>query len=233
MLNHKGFDLWADSYDQTVNACEESNEYPFAGYRQVLGEIYRAVREGDGRKVLDIGFGTGVLAKKLYDNGYTVYGIDFSEKMVEIAREKMPQAVLLWHNFSKGFPALWEAEIFDTAVCTYAVHHLNGEEQVAFLGEVKRHLTGPLFLGDVAFETVEERDRCREAVGEGWDAEECYPVAELLRPAFPELRFQKITHCSGILVLQERRSPVEKGSGQKKIPAVPKGKAPAGCRDLL
>lgn len=201
MLNAKGFDLWADHYEESVTICEESDEYPFAGYRQVLGGIYRAIRESGGQKILDIGFGTGVLAKKLYDDGYTIYGMDFSEKMIEIAREKMPQAHLIQHDFSKGFPALWEGESFDAAVCTYAIHHLSEEGQVAFLRKVKDRLAGKIFLGDVAFETVEQRDRCREAVGEGWDVEEYYPVAELLRPAFPELRFEKITNCSGILVL--------------------------------
>lgn len=29
MLDHKGFDLWADGYDKTVGLSEESNIYPF------------------------------------------------------------------------------------------------------------------------------------------------------------------------------------------------------------
>ena len=28
MLDHKGFDLWADGYDKTVGLSEESNTYP-------------------------------------------------------------------------------------------------------------------------------------------------------------------------------------------------------------
>ena len=36
MLDHKGFDLWADGYDKTVGLSEESNTYPFAGYKNVL-----------------------------------------------------------------------------------------------------------------------------------------------------------------------------------------------------
>ena len=44
MLDHKGFDLWADGYDKTVGLSEESNTYPFAGYKNVLGTIYSGVR---------------------------------------------------------------------------------------------------------------------------------------------------------------------------------------------
>ena len=43
MLDNKGFDLWADGYDQTVGVSDEENTYPFAGYREVLGTVYRIV----------------------------------------------------------------------------------------------------------------------------------------------------------------------------------------------
>ena len=36
MLNNKGFDLWADSYDKTVGISDEENTYPFAGYKKFL-----------------------------------------------------------------------------------------------------------------------------------------------------------------------------------------------------
>ena len=65
MLSNKGFDLWADGYDKSVQLCEEADEYPFAGYRKVLNAIYSAIRMGKGKRILDIGFGTGVLSGRL------------------------------------------------------------------------------------------------------------------------------------------------------------------------
>ena len=102
MLDSKGFDLWADGYDKSVRLSEEENTYPFAGYNRVLGSIYNTIRSGEGTRVLDVGFGTGILAKRLYDEGYSITGIDFSERMIAAAREKMPEARLIRHDFS-GF----------------------------------------------------------------------------------------------------------------------------------
>ena len=43
MLDNKGFDLWADGYDKTVGVSEEGNTYPFAGYKDVLGTIFKTI----------------------------------------------------------------------------------------------------------------------------------------------------------------------------------------------
>ena len=53
MLDSKGFDLWADGYDESVRISEASDRYPFAGYKKVLGTIYERIRQQDGRKILE------------------------------------------------------------------------------------------------------------------------------------------------------------------------------------
>jgi SAM-dependent methyltransferase len=45
----------------------------------------------NGRTVLDAGCGTGYLSRKLHDRGARVTGIDFSERMIAIARELSPE----------------------------------------------------------------------------------------------------------------------------------------------
>ena len=84
MLDSKGFNLWADEYDKAVGLSDEENSYPFAGYKEVLGGIFRIIMEKEHAAVLDLGFGTGTLTAKLYEHGCEVYGQDFSERMVEL-----------------------------------------------------------------------------------------------------------------------------------------------------
>ena len=102
MLDEKGFDLWADQYDKAVGLSDQENVYPFAGYREVLGTIFRIIMEKPGAAVLDIGFGTGTLTTKLYENGCTIYGQDFSARMIELATERMPKAHLYQGDFTQG-----------------------------------------------------------------------------------------------------------------------------------
>ena len=60
---------------------------------------------------------------------------------------------------------------------------------------------GALLIGDVAFATRAELEACRAECGAEWDAEECYPVAEELRQAIPELRFFPVSFCAGIIAI--------------------------------
>lgn len=102
MLNNKGFDLWADEYDKSVGASDEDETYPFAGYKAVLNKIYNCVLNSSAKTILDIGFGTGTLTSKLYEHECIIYGQDFSERMIELAHKKMPNAKLFYGDFSKG-----------------------------------------------------------------------------------------------------------------------------------
>ena len=102
MLNNIEFDLWADGYDKTVGISDEENTYPFAGYKKVLGFIFQTIMRAGNAVVLDIGFGTGTLTTKLYERGCSIYGQDFSSRMIALASEKMPNAHLYQGDFSKG-----------------------------------------------------------------------------------------------------------------------------------
>ncbi|MBO4769795.1 MAG: class I SAM-dependent methyltransferase [Clostridia bacterium] len=203
MLDDKGFDLWADGYDKSVGLSDEYNTYPFAGYKKILADIYRIVMEKPNAAVLDMGFGTGTLTTKLYENGCVIFGQDFSARMIELASEKMPDAHLYQGDFSRGLVEALKKETYDFIVATYSIHHLADDQKVVLLRELMGHLrdNGKILIGDVAFESREELDKCREESGDEWDDDELYCVADELRADFPGLVFKKMTFCSGILTI--------------------------------
>ena len=209
MLDEKGFDLWAGGYDEAVRVSDGENAYPFAGYREVLGRIFRTVTEKPGASVLDIGFGTGTLAAALYRNGCDVYGQDFSAEMVRLASEKMPGAHLYRGDFSKGLAEPLLSRRYDFITATYSLHHLTDEQKTGLI-RMLLGLTeddGRILIGDVAFRTREELEKCRREAGEDWDGEECYFVADEMRSAFPDLEFARVSFCAGVLSLSRRTGP--------------------------
>ena len=201
MRDEKGFDLWADGYDRAVGLSYEEGSYPFAGYREVLNDIYKTVMEKPRAVVLDIGFGTGTLTSKLYEKGCDVFGQDFSDRMIELAREKMPNARLYKGDFSLGLNEELKGVRYDFIIATYSLHHLDDERKVSFLNELRGLLApgGRILIGDVAFSDREQLERCKKEAGEGWDDEEFYFVADELMKHFPSLAFKRISRCAGVL----------------------------------
>ena len=153
--------------------------------------------------VLDIGFGTGTLTRKLYENGCIVYGQDFSARMIELALEKMPDAHLYQGDFTKGLVEPLNQGSYDFIIATYSIHHLTDIQKIHFLKELCNRLRegGKILIGDVAFETRNELQKCKEHCGNEWDNDEIYCVAEELKFEFPNLSFEKVTFCSGVLIL--------------------------------
>ena len=203
MLDNTGFDFWADGYDLAVGVSDEENTYPFAGYKDVLGGIYQTILKKQNAVVLDLGFGTGTLTVKLYENGCIIYGQDFSAKMIELASAKMPDAHLYQGDFSQGLVEPLQSRNYDFIVATYSLHHLTDEQKILFLRSLQERLTecGKILIGDVAFKTREDLDRCRQAAGDEWDDEEIYFVADEMKQVFPDLCFQRVSYCAGIITL--------------------------------
>lgn len=204
MLHSKGFDLWADGYDTSVGLSDENGTYPFAGYKALLNAIYGRILQASSKTILDIGFGTGTLAYKLYQQGCAIYGQDFSEKMIHLAQTKMPDAQLFRGDFSKGLvPGLTQRN-YDAIVATYSLHHLTDEQKTAFLKDLLPRLKegGCLYIGDVAFETRAALQECKKAAGDAWDDDEIYFVFDEIRASFPSMQFEKFSPCAGLITLR-------------------------------
>lgn len=204
MLDNKGFNLWADDYDKSVGLSDEDGTYPFAGYKTILNAIYNRVLSVSSKNVLDIGFGTGTLTSKLYEHGCMIYGQDFSDRMIELAKEKMPNAKLYQGDFSNGLVDPLLQQKYDAIIATYSLHHLTDLQKVTFLKNLLMLLNegGCIYIGDVAFESREALQKCMDAVGDEWDDDEIYFVYDELKLHFPAMQFEQMSNCAGLISLQ-------------------------------
>ena len=141
MLDNKGFDLWADGYDKTVGLSDEDQSYPFAGSKSVLARIYQLVMAKEKAKVLDIGFGTATLTKRLYEQNCEIWGQDFSSRMIELASAKMPNAHLFQADFSQGLVEPLLQNSYDFIIATYSLHHLTDDNKICFIQDMMDLLT--------------------------------------------------------------------------------------------
>ncbi|MCM3757637.1 class I SAM-dependent methyltransferase [Sporosarcina aquimarina] len=206
MLTNQGFNLWSDNYDQTVQVSEENHLYPFAGYKKILNTIFNEVMQKENSKVLDIGFGTGVLTSKLYANGHQIDGVDFSSKMISIAQSKMPNANLFEWDISVGLPPEILENKYDSIISTYTLHHLTDEEKISFITDLIPLLKkgGKIVIGDISFENRGKLDKCRQESIEYWDDDEFYFVHDEIKSSLPyPCEFHSISHCGGVFIISE------------------------------
>jgi len=157
--------------------------------------------------VLDLGVGTGVLAKAVYNAGNKVTGIDFSSEMLVFARAKMPDALFIEWNFVNGMPPELSGKKYDFIVSTYALHHLTDALKINLLQDLKPCLNdnGIILIGDIIFATEDDRRACHEKNYLIWDDDE-YPAAyslseEELKKDW-NVQVSVVSHCSGILELR-------------------------------
>lgn len=139
VLGKNGFNKWSGTYDQSIAA--ESAGYPFEGYYELLSYMQRRILVNKPEIILDVGVGTGLLSEELYKKGIQIYGIDFSKKMLEEAKLKMPDGMFFLYGFSCGLPSKLEALSFDCIISSYALHHLTNTGKISFIHAMNKHLT--------------------------------------------------------------------------------------------
>ncbi|MFD0920757.1 class I SAM-dependent DNA methyltransferase [Saccharopolyspora rosea] len=94
-----------------------------------------------GGRVLDLGCGSGVpTAAQFAAAGFEVVGVDESPRMVELARQKVPQARFVTADVREVPAELGE---FDAAVAFFALLMVSRSEIGEVLAAVRRRLRGP------------------------------------------------------------------------------------------
>ncbi len=201
--NARLFDSWAARYDDAVQ--EES--FPFIGYARVLEEITRLCAPRPGLVVVDMGTGTGELAKCLADKGCQVWGVDFSQKMLAEAEKKVPQGRWVQADLRHGWPSGLPDKIH-CVVSSYALHHFPLDEKVRLLALWSERVAAgsAVIVGDIAFRTVQQRAEARHRWREMWDVGEFYWSADetlhVLEAVGLRGEYVQVSSCAGAFKIE-------------------------------
>jgi cyclopropane fatty-acyl-phospholipid synthase-like methyltransferase len=200
------FDEWAERYDKDVQSATGLHR----GYEQVLDRVVEFADPRPGMRVLDLGVGTGNLARRFVDLGCAVWGVDFAPAMLAKAQAKVPQAKLLRVDLlDDTWPEDLAGQRFERVVSAYVFHEFSLEAKVRLLTRLARDYLaggGRIVIGDVAFSSLQA---LRQAGADHWDEEEHYWAADeaiaACEAAGFELSYAQVSSCGGVFVFESGR----------------------------
>jgi putative AdoMet-dependent methyltransferase len=203
------FNAWAECYDESMRS--DSKHFPFIGYYQVLERVIALVNPTPKLDVLDIGIGTGVLCKNLRTLGCKIYGVDFSQKMLDVSKERIPDGVFYRADVS-NLNFLERLGKFDRIVSTYFFHHLTNNIKVKLIENLfKNHIkeNGKIIIADVGFKTRSDLEKAGKIYSSSWDSSEHYLCAEELTDILNKKKissnYTQISDCAGILIIKTQQ----------------------------
>lgn len=207
------FDRWAGTYDiDLVDSIGEKGG-PLAGYHESLLEAASLVTVSSSTRVLDVGQGTGAFSLLLSARGAEIYGIDPSENMLTLCRQRHPTFTVRAGTFTE-IP--FDGAAFDGVVSSFAFHEVLPTYRERACKEIVR-VTKPggfVCLLDIMFASTLSREAAKTAIGAYWDAEEDYPLIgeldQVLREAgFVNTFWRQTAPCHWALLARRNRSTIE------------------------
>lgn len=103
-----------------------------------------------GASVLDVGCGAGTKARYLLAKGFKVTGVDFSEKMIELAKREAPGASFSVKNIREPLDL---EETFDAVFAQAVLLHVEKKQIL----DVMKNIAVPLKVGGYLYIAVKER----------------------------------------------------------------------------
>lgn len=199
------FDNWASNYNKSVIKSEQEETYPFAGYSNIKYQITDIITKKPSAHILDMGVGTGEITSPLYNLGYKVTGVDLSEKMIGLAKKKMPNAMYLCDTFQNSLTKLIDQ--YDFIIFNYSIHHLEYQSQVDLLIKLYDYLSsqGLIIIGDVSTFNTLDMNKLQEMYDSIWDDEEYYPILDIYKKSdikkYYKITYTKTNEVAGLFKL--------------------------------
>jgi putative AdoMet-dependent methyltransferase len=198
---------WAGHYDQ--NLSDGTVPVSFEGYEDVLNEAVKQSCAVTGMRVLDLGTGTGNLAARFIDEGCEVWGMDFSENMLEKACEKLPGLHTVFADLgSENWSHSLEGR-FDRIVSAYTLHEFDFTYKLKLLKRLTAEFLterGKMVIADIAYPDQKARAQAGKHWGLLWSEAEHYWAADETRAACKDMglhcTYKQVSSCAGVFIIK-------------------------------
>jgi putative AdoMet-dependent methyltransferase len=199
------FNNWAGIYNLDVH----QETFPFIGYQDVLSTMVDLANIKPDHVVLDLGVGTGNLARMIPVPSKQVWGIDFSEKMLETAGVALPGAHLYQVDL---LSEVWPEAIrgpFDRILSGYTLHEFPDETKQSLLLKLRCDYLkegGIIAIGDISFPDRSAFNQGHQRFKGLWDEDEYYwcaePMTNLLEASGFSVKYRQVSVCAGVYIFQ-------------------------------
>jgi trans-aconitate methyltransferase len=133
-------------YDAAYTKAQKAYNvhYTKSRYYKMFQAVMAFMPDNKSIPVLDIGCGPGQLTAMLADNGWNVFGFDYSPKAIEMAQRLFPQHS---HRFYCADMRQMTVHNGDTVIMTEVLEHIQDDLEILKRFSVDRHviLTVPSF----------------------------------------------------------------------------------------
>jgi ubiquinone/menaquinone biosynthesis C-methylase UbiE len=161
------YDTRAPEYDEWYLGVGRFASRERPGWHDAVSALEQAVQKLDPARTLDVACGTGFLTRHLRG---PVTGLDQSERMIEIARERIPAGEFVKAD---AIPLPFSDGAFDRVFTGHFYGHLDGPARGAFLAEARR-VASELIVVDSAVRPDHEREEVQERILNDGSAFEVY-----------------------------------------------------------
>jgi ubiquinone/menaquinone biosynthesis C-methylase UbiE len=161
------YDTRAPEYDEWYLGLGRFAERERPGWHEAVSALERAVQELAPARTLDVACGTGFLTRNLRG---PVTGLDQSDQMIEIARERMPAAEFVQAD---AIPLPFSANAFDRVFTGHFYGHLGDTAREVFLADARR-VAPELIVVDSAVRPDHEREEVQARILNDGSAFEVY-----------------------------------------------------------
>jgi ubiquinone/menaquinone biosynthesis C-methylase UbiE len=161
------YDTRAPEYDEWYLGLGRFAERERPGWHEAVSALEQAVQELAPARTLDVACGTGFLTRNLRG---PVTGLDQSDQMIEIARERMPAAEFVQAD---AIPLPFSANAFDRVFTGHFYGHLSDTAREAFLADARR-VAPELIVVDSAVRPDHEREEVQARILNDGSAFEVY-----------------------------------------------------------